>query len=204
MEPFEYYVVLSSLILGLGIAQILTGVADIVSDLKNVKLEAAHSAMIFNVFLLHIQEWWYSYQYIFEIKVWSLPLVFFLLIYPILLFLLARMLFPTGLRSHETDLEEYFFDQWKWLYSVILAIIITSFLQNIIVSGWAITSQIPQYVMTLLFTGFITLKVENKRAHRIFQIIISILWLSFTLFDPYELTNDMVMQEGKGWWNLIH
>lgn len=187
MDPFEYFVVLSSLILGLGIAQLLTGIADIVSNLRNVRPGLAHSIIVFNVFLLHIQEWWYTYQYTYDIKVWTLPLVLFLLIYPILLFLLARMLFPTGLRSHETNLEEYFYDQWRWFYSIILVIVVVSFLQNIIVSGWEVTSQIPQYVMTLLYVGFLTLDIKDKRAHNVLLILQAIAWIMWTIFDPYNL-----------------
>lgn len=191
MEPFEYFVVLSSIILGLGIAQILTGIADIVSNLGNSKPGIAHSILVFNVFILHIQEWWYTYQYSFDIKVWTLPLVLFLLVYPILLFLLARMIFPTGLRNHETDLDEYYFDQWRSFYFVILAIIITSFLQNITVSGWAITSQIPQYVSSLLFVVFLTLNIKKRAAHIAFLLIQGIAWFAATIFDPYELVSTM-------------
>ena len=187
MEPFEYVVVLFSLILGLGIAQLLTGIADIVSNLKNVKVGFAHSIMVFNVFILHIQEWWYSYQYAFEVKVWTLPLVLFLLIYPILLFLLARMLFPTGLRGHESDLDEYYYDQWKWFYGIILAIIVVSFLQNIIVSGWTISSQIPQYIMAFVYIIFLSLKVKNKKAHNVLLTLQAIAWLVAMILDPYEL-----------------
>ena len=187
MEPFEYVVVLFSLILGLGIAQLLTGIADIVSNLKNTKTGLAHSVMIFNVFLLHIQEWWYSYQYANDVEVWTLPLVLFLLIYPILLFMLARMLFPTGLRGHETNLEEYYYDQWKWFFGIILSIIVVSFLQNIIVSGWAITSQIPQYLMALAYIIFLTLDIRNRKAHNIFVILQGLAWLIWAIVDPYEL-----------------
>ncbi len=187
MDPFEYVVVLFSLILGLGIAQLLTGIADIISNLKNVKAGYAHSIMIFNVFILHIQEWWYSYQYIYEVDVWTLPLVMFLLVYPILLFLLARMLFPTGLRGHETNLDEYYYDQWKWFYSIILGIVVVSFLQNIIVSGWAIKSQILQYVMAFIIIIFLSLDVKNKKAHNVLLTLQAIIWIVAMILDPYEL-----------------
>ncbi len=189
MEPFEYVVVLFSLILGLGIAQLLTGIADVLSNLKNVKVGYAHTIMVFNVFLLHIQEWWYSYQYTNEVDVWTLPLVMFLLIYPILLFLLARMLFPTGVRGHETDLDEYYYDQWKWFFFLLLGIIVVSFLQNIIVSGWAIFSQIPQYVMAFIYIGFITLDIKNKKAHNVLLTLQAIAWIIAIVLDPYELKN---------------
>lgn len=187
MEPFEYFVVLSSLILGLGIAQILTNVADIVSNLKNVKLGVAHSLFVFNLFLIHIQEWWYTYQYIDQVKIWTLPLVLFLLSYPILLYLLARMLFPTGLRGHETDLDVYYYDQWKWLFSLFLGIVIASFLQNVIVSKLPILEQIPQFLLALAFVIFLTLDISNKTVHNIFLILQAIAWILWTVFDPYAL-----------------
>lgn len=187
MEPFEYVVVLSSLILGLGIAQLLTGIADILSNLKNVKPGLAHSSMVLVVFLLHIQEWWYSYQYLYEVKVWTLPLVLFLLIYPIFLFLLARMLFPTGLRAHETDLEEYYFDQWKWLFVMVLGIVVVSFLQNVIVSDWAIGSQVPQFIMALAYLFFLIFNIKNKTAHNVFLALQGIALIVLAFFDPYQL-----------------
>lgn len=187
MEPFEYVVVLSSLILGLGIAQLLTGVADILSNFRQIKPGLAHSAFIFNVFLLHVQEWWYSYQYIYEVKAWTLPLVLFLLVYPITLFLLARMLIPTGLRGHETDLKQYYYDQWPWFFRLHLAIVIASFSQNVIVSGFPISTQIPHFLLSAGFIGFLTFKISNQMAHNIFIILQSIGWIVITVFDTYTL-----------------
>ena len=115
MEPFEYVVVLTSLIIGLGITQIITGTADIISNIKNVTISYSHSLLVMVVFILLIQEWWYSYQYANQVVTWTLPLVLFLLVYPISLYTLARMIFPTGLRGHETDLEAYYYEQWPFM-----------------------------------------------------------------------------------------
>ena len=86
MEPFEYVVVLTSLILGLGIAQILTGVSDIISHWKQIKFSLPHGIYIMVVFLIHIQEWWINYQYSKELMVWTLPVVLSILVFPILLY----------------------------------------------------------------------------------------------------------------------
>lgn len=187
MRPFEYYVVLSSLILGLGITQILTNVADIVSNLKNIRLGLAHSVFIFNAFLLHVQEWWYTYQYINDIKIWTLPLVLFLLLYPILLYLLARMLFPTGLRGHETNLEDYYLDQWKWLFAIFMAIVSISFLQNVIISKIPVAEQGLQIGLFAVLFLFILFDVKRKIAHNILLILQGIGGLLLIFFDPYQL-----------------
>ena len=58
MEAFEYFVVMSSLILGLGIAQILMGFSDLVAHYKEVKFSLTHSIYAVVVFLIHLQDWW--------------------------------------------------------------------------------------------------------------------------------------------------
>lgn len=188
MDPFEYFVVFQSLILGLGVAQLLTGAADALSNLRKVKLGIAHSLMVLIVFLMHFQDWWYSYQYIDEVKKWTSPLVMFLLVYPILLYLLARMLFPTGLRSDESNLDEYYFDQWKPMFIVMFLVVVVSYLQNIYVSDYLLSSQIPQYTMMIVLFGFIGLNIRNRWAHNILMILIFLAWLLAGLLDTTALS----------------
>lgn len=187
MEPFEYVVVLTSLILGLGIAQILTSVADIVSNARNVKLGWAHGFMAFVVFVNHIQEWWFSYQYAHTVEVWTLQLVLFLLVYPTFLYLLARMLFPTGLRGHETDLKSYYYDQWPWFFSLYLTIPIVSFFQNTLISGLSVMSQVSQITLVLTYGAFLIFNVRNKLAHIIFMGIQAAAWMAYLVFEASTL-----------------
>ncbi len=181
LEPFEYVVILTSLILGLGITQILTGAADIFSNLKHVNIGYAHSLLIIVVFTLHIQEWWESYHTAHLIKEWSMGMVLFVLLYPVSLFTLARMIFPTGLREAETDLDAYYFDQWPWFFCIFLLVPVISFFQNILIGGYAIETQITQFALTAAILIFLIFRISNRWAHVIFlslQIFIWILWLS--------------------------
>src|SRR5882757_9449630 len=93
MTPFEYVTVLVSIILGLGITQIVTGVADLVHQWDRVKVYWPHLLWIIIVFFLQIQEWWSLYE-LRNITSLRLPTFFFVLLYPINLFILARLLFP--------------------------------------------------------------------------------------------------------------
>lgn len=188
MDPFEYIVVISSLILGLGIAQILTGVADIVTNIRSVKLSLPHTILVIVVFLVHIQDWWHTYSLMEKVEEWNLlNVIVWLLLFPILLFTLARLLFPTGLRSHDTDLNKYYFDQWPWFFSVFSGIILISILQNVFVSGYSIYQQIPLIVYFLVYILFVLLQVKNKLFHTAFHIIQLITWIVFILTDDMIL-----------------
>lgn len=187
MEPFEYVVVLTSLILGLGIAQILTSVADIVSNLKNVKLFLPHTLLTLAVFLLHIQEWWINYQYSAVVEEWTLNIILSILIYPILLFLLARMLFPTGIRGHETDLNHYFFDQWRWFYGLACGTFLVSAWQNTFIQKLEIMESWPQFLGGSIYLAVILLNPRNSLIHSLLQIASIIGLIIFLMSDDTAL-----------------
>ncbi len=189
MDPFEYVVVLTSLILGLGIAQILTSLADILSHLKNIKLSLPHSILTGTVFLLHIQEWWINYEYSKQIELWTLPIILSILTYPILLFLLARMLFPTGIRGHETNLEHYYFDQWPWFFGISLGTLIISIWQNSFLQGLPLMESWPQFLFGILYLGLLIFKVNTRWIHIAVQL------LAFVGLVVYMITDDRTLNE---------
>ncbi len=172
MDPFEYTVILTSLIIGLGIAQLLQGTADILSGIKHVKFSWPLILMVCKCFLLCVQDWWINYQYAEDVPMdsWSIRMVLFVLVYPTFLFIWARMLFPTGLRSEETDLDAYFFDQWRSLYTVELLTIVLSIFQNLFIDNYSLMSQLPLIGYEFVFMLVIALNVKNKNFHLGFQI----------------------------------
>ena len=188
MDPFEYIVVLSSLILGLGIAQILTGAADVVSHLQSVKLSLPHSLMVLVIFVVHIQDWWETYKLIDQVEVWTLLRVFGgLLVFPVLLFTLARMLFPTGHRAYETDLNKYYSDQWPWFFFIFLLTIIVSICQNMMLLGFTLMDQWPLLLYASTYAAFLVFRFRNKVAHSIFHGLQLVAWSIFVVMDTSTL-----------------
>ncbi|MFY0652939.1 MAG: hypothetical protein JXQ96_12930 [Cyclobacteriaceae bacterium] len=191
MEPFEYVVVLTSLIIGLGIAQILTGVADMVAQYRKIKISAPHIIYVIVIFFLHIQEWWINYEYAKHIDVWSLQAVFGILVYPILLFIQARLLFPTGLRSRETDMVEYYEDQWRWLFSIGAWTVIISIWHNVLIQKIPLIEQIPQFGLLAAYMSYVIFNVKNKVAHIVFLSLILVALLVYIATDTQVLTMEM-------------
>src|SRR5579872_4509431 len=95
ISAFEYVTVFISIILGLGVTQILTGIADLVHQNERVKIYSPHLVWVFLVLVLHVQEWWVTFQ-LRSYGPWRLPVFLFILLYPVVLFILARLLFPFG------------------------------------------------------------------------------------------------------------
>lgn len=124
ISAFEYVTVLISIILGLGITQILTGIADLVHQSKRVKIYGPHLLWVLIVLVLHVQEWWVTFD-LRTFAPWRLPIFLFVMIYPIILFILARLLFPFGIQEGIIDLKEFYYENYRkiFLFGIILSVL---------------------------------------------------------------------------------
>ena len=178
MSAFEYFVVLSSLILGLGIAQILQGFSDLVAHYDKIRFSIVHTVYAVVVFIIHLQDWWYTYQYSMQIESWTFLLSISLLSFHIVLFLQARILFPTGQRSGETDMVAYFAENWRLLYFLGSITVLHSIISNIFLSGYSFVEQIHLIVYFLVYQTFIFFRIQNFYAHVTFvslQLVVAII-----------------------------
>src|SRR5687767_13537719 len=93
MSLTEHLTVLVSIIIGLGISQLLAGAGKLIGVRGRVEPYAPTMAAATMVFLAHVQFWWGNVGYGEEIESNFFAFLFFLLV-PILLYLMAAMVLP--------------------------------------------------------------------------------------------------------------
>jgi hypothetical protein len=118
MELFEFLMILLSIIVGLGLAEILMGIAGVLRDGRQRELCWVHSAVVLTVFIALLQVFWESWG-LQEVEAWTFPAMMLMLALPVLLFLIAHLLFPT--EYPQADLEEYYFERSRLIWSLALA-----------------------------------------------------------------------------------
>jgi hypothetical protein len=179
MTPFEYVSVLLSIILGLGITVLLTGVAEIIRNWKNVTLYWPYLVWIPVVFVLHLQEWWVTYSLRSEME-WTLLHFMFISSYPIVLFVLANLLFPRKWSRRGIDLREYYFANSAKFFGSAFVLSFISFMQNYFLLHYSFADQLFQLVMSV---GFLILLLTGTRSEVIHKLVaaffIIILAISF-------------------------
>lgn len=186
MTPFDYVTVLISIILGLGITQIVSGLADIIQHWSRVRLFWPHLLWILFTFFLHIQEWWVLYE-LRTINSWQLPVFLFTILYPINLFILARILFPSNLADSEIDFHHYYFSNARKFFSWALILALLSLIDNIVVHGYRITEQPLQILLILLLSVLIYKNYAHEWLHKLVAVLLTVLllasltWLDWTL-----------------------
>jgi hypothetical protein len=172
MSPFEYVIVLISVILGLGITTILTGIAELIKHRQTEGVFIPYIIWILVVFVLHIQEWWVSYQ-LKSVELWTLQYFLLIVLYPINLYILAHLLFPGGF-SGEFNSREFYLKHHPRFFigAIILGVLSTA--QNIILSGLPVVAQIPKVVVFGILLVVVLRKNKNVAVHTFLSFLLLI------------------------------
>jgi hypothetical protein len=173
MTPFEYVSVLISIILGLGITQIVTGLADLIHQWDRVKVYWPHLLWIFLIFFLHIQEWWATYE-LKDFDSWRLTTFFFVVFYPTILFILDKLLFPFGFQEGEIDLKQFYFENFRRIFGWAIVLIVFALLTNIFILNYPIIDQLPQFIFLGLLLYIVICNIKNESVHFWTSIIITL------------------------------
>lgn len=174
ISPFEYISILVSIIIGLGITQILSAFSDLLYNYKKVKFYWPHSFWILFIFFLQIQEWFVFYQ-LESIKLWTLPLIVFIIIYPVALFICSKMLLPTNELEERYDMKKYYFSQYQIIFIFVSISMIHSVVFNLFILKRPFDEQIILVVFLTATLYLVLKKNSNEILHKIlaFSIIIA-------------------------------
>ena len=165
ISAFEYVTVFISIILGLGVTQILTGIADLVHQNERVKVYWPHLIWVLLVLVLHVQEWWVTFQ-LRSYGPWRLPVFLFVLLYPVTLFILARLLFPFGLNEGVIDLKKFYFENYRriFLFGSLLAVL--SIIDNLLLREATISDLVGESVVLVMLATMTIVKNSKPWLHQ--------------------------------------
>ena len=179
MSAFEYASVVVSIILALGIADILRFLADTIRTLDAHRLYWVHFLWILVLLDAHIEFWLRMWD--FRVLVDVGPMLSLLLAGPALLFIATRILLP--LPSDEANIEELYFRNKKLFF----ALLIVMNLWSLAVGPWSSSVNSGEQLlygslMTALMVGVSIACVlsENRRLHQ--AVVLSIVALEILEF----------------------
>lgn len=173
ISPFEYIVVLISIILGMGITQVLTGTASIVQRWNQVTLYWPHTIWIVLVFVFHVQEWWVTYE-LRTYEYWRLPVFLFIILYPMNLYILARLLFPVRWNKDPIEFKEYYFANCRKLFLLVFTLSVLSVMQNVFIGGADFTEEYLQLFVASLSFAVVVFHVRTRWVHEAIAVVLLI------------------------------
>ncbi len=110
MRPFEFVAVFYSVVLGVAVAQLMTGVARLVEERRRVRTYWVHSVWILIVLLCDADNWW-SLWSVRGVNSWRLVSFLLIIALTAFVFLMTVLLFPRPPEPGEIiDLRAYYYE----------------------------------------------------------------------------------------------
>lgn len=160
MDLFEFLMVLVSIIVGLGLAELLTGIAQLLRTRGATRYYWVHGVLSSIIFVALLQQWWETWE-LRTAGAWSFIALLLMLVGPICLFLMAHLLFPRG--DEAPDLETYYYGPMRPVWILGAVAIVGSTLFRPLVFGYHLID--PGNITSFLgLIAFIILFVTCRRS----------------------------------------
>ena len=185
MSPFEYVIVLISIILGLGITTILTGVAEWIKHSNRQLLYAPYLIWIVLVFVMHIHEWWISYA-LKSVERWPLHLFLFIVLYPINLYVLAHLLFPADIKK-ELDAKVFYLNHYPKIFTCVCVMVVLSIVDNMLLHDRTVWEQLPQLLLLIILITMMIVRSKKTSLHLVLALALLVMLLVSLFLQQSEL-----------------
>jgi hypothetical protein len=189
MAPFEYISLLTSIVLAIGITRILTGIGKIVQLRGTLRIYWVHLLWSMNVFLWLLLNWWILFRW-HSYEGWTFFLFLFVLVSPVVAFLLSVVLLPEPLEGG-TDLKKLFFANQRWFFTLAALLPPIDAIDTLLKGRDHFLAQGVQYpiVLVIIFSlSIIGMFSKNERFHAGFAIFFLLFILAFISVNLRILT----------------
>jgi len=181
MSLFEFLMVLVSIIIGLGIAEILTGVARQIRCRGSTRGYWVHSLLVGTIFVALIQQWWEIWG-LRGVPEWSFIGLVMMLGGPVGLFLIAHLLFPEPM--HGADFRHYYDGEMRPVWWLAAMTVVLATLFRPLVIGADLLS-LDNATSLVFLVGFAALAISRRP---IIHAILVPSFLLLLLLDIFQWT----------------
>lgn len=169
MDAFSYLAVLLSIVLGLGLTQLLTAAGRIIRQRESIHLHWLPLLWTAILTLIYVQAWWAMYGMRFR-REWSFLAFAVVLAQTMTLYLMAAVVLPEQIDDDGADLGAYFDRHHRWFYGLFLLTLVVSVAKDLIVAGRL--PELENLIFHILFAaGCVTgIVVQRRRAQELLGI----------------------------------
>lgn len=180
MGVFEYLGVLLSVIVGLGVTHILAGISKLVHHRRTLGFYWVHALWCLNILIYIVIIWWGMFWWSSQLD-WSFFQFLMLILYAIVLFLAASLLFPWDFPA-EFDFEAHFYETRPWFFSVVAIAWLIDIPETVLKSEIGVRD-LPQaylvFVTVHIILSVIGIFWADKVYHKAFAVFMPIFTIGY-------------------------
>lgn len=189
MEIFEYVAVLTSIIIGLGMAQLLMGVTRLIQHPEQAKPYWVHLCWVSYMFLLSVFWWWWEFR-LQAVEMWTFGVYLFVVLYAFLMYLLCALLFPSNFSGYD-GFKGYFYAKRNWFFGVFILVQLVDVGDSLIKGVDYYNSLGMQYLVAegaIVACSVAAIITKNEKFHAIFVLaLLAYMFVSgFSLYDVVD------------------
>jgi hypothetical protein len=182
MSPFDYLSVLISIVLGLGLTELLSNVHRLIQARDRVTFHWLPLVWSGLIFVVLVQWWWAAFGLHRQLE-WNFFFFLLILLIPVLLYLAAASVLPTIEPEQEYDLRTYYFGIHDWFFWIVAATSLMECLRAVLYGDWQ-AALLNALAAALL--GSLAL-VRNATYHVIATLMIAALLILFIVLETLRL-----------------
>lgn len=190
MTTYEYITIFTSIILGLAIVNVLSGISAIIHRTVKTKFYWIHTLWVINIFVVILLLWWNN-LILNELKELSFLHYLNLVAYSVVLHLMSSMLFPIKIQE-EIDFKALFTKNKNTFYILgivfVTVVFLDALLEKIVTHSELRTPQmvnISIYLILFLLNLFIDSKILRAACAIVFGAGL-VIWFMLTLLVGYS------------------
>ena len=177
MEQFNYLAILLSLIIGLAMAQVLTGLGRLIQARARVVFywPSVVWAVLFQVIL--IESWWSLFR-MREVQEWNFFAFLVVAAHPVGLYLICALILPDPAEFSEdrpVDLRANYFDHRRWFYGLIIAVSLARLARPFVTPDAPLTSLDIIVQLMIIGAAAVAMVARNTLVHRALPVMASML-----------------------------
>ena len=166
MDAFSYLSVLLSIILGLGLTQLLTAVGRLIRHRDRVRVDWIPLLWAALLLVIYVQAWWAMFG-LRHVAAWSFLAFLVVLAQTVALYMMAAVVLPEQVDDAEVDLAAYYDAYHRWFFGFLLATLVISALKDVVLFG-----RLPEplnlvFHVVLAAACVAAIVVRRRRTHEI-------------------------------------
>jgi len=178
MNSFEYLSVFVAVIMGLAVTRLLSAVGGTLRHRKSVEGHWVHSLWALNVLFYVVSIWWSLFAWN-QLSEWNYFLFLFIVLYAIVLYLLADVLYPDHV-APGLDLQGHFIEH-RGLFFGLLLIAVLLDIPETVMKDRAGLRPVPSSYWALHAVWMVVPVAGMLTANRRLQAALPVCWLVSTL-----------------------
>jgi hypothetical protein len=169
VSQFEYLAVLISIVLGLGITQLLSGFGRWLEHRSGLRAYAPAIVWAAILLVLHVQTWWAMFA-LRDHPNWTFLQFSVVLLQPITLFLLATLVLPSP-NAPDPELRSNYFAQRSWFFGLLVLLLAVSLLRDLVLTGSLPAPINLGFHIGFLIAALMGALVEHEGYHRVMAYV---------------------------------